>query len=163
MNVKIRMSRAENIQRFGEGPVSLDIEEYLCGVVPAEMYESASMDALKAQAITARTYALKRALSGTVLGDTSGYQSYKASLSGSCPRSRQAVMETKGLVLYHDGKLIDCYYSASNNGVTKRSGDVWKTHYPYYVAKIDEWDVDANRGSSNKGGHGVGMSQTGAM
>lgn len=80
MNVKIRMSRAENIQRFGEGPVSLDIEEYLCGVVPAEMYESASMDALKAQAITARTYALKRALSGTVLGDTSGYQSYKDQL-----------------------------------------------------------------------------------
>lgn len=163
MNVRIRMSRAENIQQFGEDPVSLEIEEYLCGVVPSEMYESASMDALKAQAVAARTYALKRALAGTVIGDTSGNQAYKASLSGSCPQSRLAVMETKGQVLHYDGKLIDCYYSASNNGVTKRSGDVWKTHFPYYISKVDEWDVEANRGKPPQRGHGVGMSQTGAV
>ena len=58
MNVKIQMSRAENIAQYGKEPVSLDIEAYLHGVVPAETYESAAMDALKAQAVAARTYAL---------------------------------------------------------------------------------------------------------
>lgn len=163
MNVKVRMSRAENIAKHGTGPVTLDMEEYLCGVVPAEMYETAAMDALKVQAIAARTYALKRALAGTVLGDTSGNQAYKVELACSCARSRQAVMETKGVVLCYQGKVIDCFYSASNGGVTKRSGDVWKTHYPYYVNKIDEWDVAANRETPTKVSHGVGMSQIGAM
>jgi peptidoglycan hydrolase-like amidase len=40
MNVTLKMTRAENIARYGAEPVSLDIEEYLCGVVPAEIYES---------------------------------------------------------------------------------------------------------------------------
>ena len=163
MIVKIQMSRAENVARFGTGPVSLDIEDYLCGVVPSEIYESAAMDALKAQAIAARTYTLKRALAGTALGDTSSSQVYRFSLSESSPRSKQAILETKGQVLYHDGQLIDCYYSASNNGVTKRSGDVWRTHYPYYVSKVDEWDIQANWGKPSPGGHGIGLSQTGAM
>lgn len=57
MNVTLKMTRAENIARHGAGPVSLDIEEYLCGVVPAEIYESAHMEALKAQAVAARTFA----------------------------------------------------------------------------------------------------------
>ena len=124
MNVKIKMSLAENIARYGDAPVVLDIEEYICGVVPAEIYESAAMDALKAQAVAARTHALKRALAGTVIGDTSANQVYRVSLLESSPRSRQAVFETKGQVLCHEGQIIDCFYSASNSGVTKRSGDV---------------------------------------
>jgi LysM repeat protein len=163
MNVTLKMSRAENIAKYGEAPVSLDIEEYLCGVVPAEIYESAAMDALRAQAVAARTYAVKRALAGAVMGDTSSGQLFRSSLLQPCPRSRQAVSETKGQVLYHGGKLIDCFYSASNNGLTKRSGDVWRTHYPYYVNKEDAWDIAANREKPAKAGHGVGLSQVGAM
>jgi peptidoglycan hydrolase-like amidase len=163
MNVKIRMSRVDNVARYGAEPVTLDIEEYLLGVVPAEMYESAAMDALKAQAVAARTYVLKRALEGTVITDTSNHQAYKVSLSQSCPRSRQAVMATKGEVLFHSNKLINCFYSASNGGITKRSGDVWSQHYPYYVTKVDDWDVEANREKPTKASHGIGMSQIGAM
>ena len=70
MKISVKMTRAENMSRFGAGPVSLDLEEYLCGVVPAEVYESSHMEALKAQAVAARTFAAKRAMSGTVVDDT---------------------------------------------------------------------------------------------
>jgi SpoIID/LytB domain protein len=96
MNVTLKMTRAENVARYGAGPVSLDIEEYLCGVVPAEIYESAHMEALKAQAVAARTFAAKRALAGTVMNDTTSFQAYRCSLAEKSPRSRQAVMDTAG-------------------------------------------------------------------
>jgi SpoIID/LytB domain protein len=70
MKLTIRMTRDENVAQFGSQPVSLDIEEYLCGVVPSEIYESSHMDALKAQAIAARTFAAKRAMAGIVMDDT---------------------------------------------------------------------------------------------
>ena len=68
------------------------------------------------------------------------------------------------MVLTYDGKLVNCFYCASNKGETKRSGDVWSTHYPYYVNKADEWD-EAARAEANvtSFGHGIGLSQHGAM
>ena len=163
MNVKIKMTRAENTAQYGTEPVELPIEEYLCGVVPAEVYESSAMDALKAQAVAARTFALKRALVGTVMDDTTSFQAYRYSLLASSPRSRQAVEETAGQVLCYGGEVIDCFYSSSNGGQTKRSGDVWSRHYPYYLNKTDDWDIAANAEKTTNPSHGVGMSQVGAM
>ena len=60
MKISVTMTRAENVARFGAGPVSFDLEEYLCGVVPAEIGEGSHMEALKAQAVAARTFAVKR-------------------------------------------------------------------------------------------------------
>jgi len=162
VHVQVNMTRQENINRFGAGVVSVDIEEYLRGVVPSEMYASANIEALKAQAIAARTYACKR--TNGVLSDTTASQSLKASLIGKYSRVDEALRATAGQVLTYDGKIVDCFYSASNHGITKRSGDVWKTHYPYYVSKLDEWDINAREERNvTHFGHGVGMSQHGAM
>lgn len=163
MNVLLRMTRAENTAQYGTGTVTLDMEEYLCGVVPAEVYESSHMDALKAQAIAARTFAARRAMAETVMDDTTSFQAYRYSLAAKSPRSRQAIEETRGQVLCYDGSMIDCFYSASNGGLTKRSGDVWSKHYPYYVNKTDEWDAAANVEKPTKASHGIGLSQIGAM
>jgi len=163
MNIKIKMTRAENTAQYGTEPVELPIEEYICGVVPAEVYESSAMDALKAQAVAARTFALKRMLAGTVMDDTTSFQAYRYSLAQSSPRSRQAVEETAGQVLCYGGEVIDCFYSSSNGGQTKRSGDVWSRHYPYYLNKTDDWDIAANAEKQTAASHGVGMSQVGAM
>jgi hypothetical protein len=73
------------------------------------------------------------------------------------------VAETVGQVLYYGGEIVDCFYSASNGGLTKRSGDVWSRHYPYYINKPDSWDIAANAEKATKASHGVGMSQIGAM
>ena len=160
--IRIQMTRSQNVAVYGTGEVMLDIEEYLRGVVPAEMYESSDLEALKAQAICARTYAYRR--KDMLLTDTSKHQAFDASKVGRALRSDEAIRATAGQVLTHGGKLVDCFYSASNKGQTKRSGDVWRTHYPYYVSKPDEWD-DAARSERNitASGHGVGMSQHGAM
>lgn len=163
MNVKIKMTRAENIAQFGTEPTEIPLEEYLYGVVPAEVYESSHMGALKAQAVTARTFALRRALTGTVMDDTTSFQAYRYDRIADSPRSKQAVKETTGQVLCYNGEIVDCFYSASNGGQTKRSGDVWSKHYPYYVNKTDEWDIAANAEKPMKASHGIGLSQIGAM
>ena len=136
MKIFVKLTRAENTALLGAGPVELDLEEYLCGVVPSEIYESSHMEALKAQAVAARTFAVKRAMAGTVVDDTTSFQAYRAPLAESSPRSRQAVVETAGQVLTYGGEVIDCFYSASNGGTCKRSGEVWSRDYPYYVNKM---------------------------
>ena len=161
-NIRIKMTREENIAVYGADEVKLDIEEYLRGVVPSEMYESANIEALKAQAICARTYACYRLSS--LLSDTANHQAFRVGKIGKNQRSDEAIAATRGMVLTYDGKLVNCFYCASNKGETKRSGDVWSTHYPYYVNKADEWD-EAARAEANvtSFGHGVGLSQHGAM
>lgn len=162
VTIRIKMTRDENIAVYGAEETSLDIEEYLRGVVPSEMYESANIEALKAQAICARTYAYYRG--NSVISDTTNHQSFHAGKIGKNPRSDDAIATTKGQVLTYDGKLVNCFYCASNKGVTKRSGDVWNTHYPYYVTKTDEWDEAARKEYNvTSFGHGIGLSQHGAM
>jgi hypothetical protein len=73
------------------------------------------------------------------------------------------VEETAGQTLCYGGEVIDCFYSPSNGGQAKRSGDVWSRHYPYYINKADPWDAAANAEKATKQSHGVGMSQVGAM
>ena len=162
VTIRIKMQRAENIAVYGADEVRLDIEEYLRGVVPSEMYESANIEALKAQAICARTYAYYRR--NSVLSDTTNHQSFHVGKIGKNPNSDEAIAATKGQVLTYGGKLVNCFYCASNKGATKRSGDVWSTHYPYYVTKTDEWDEAArNERNVTSFGHGIGLSQHGAM
>ena len=163
MKISVKLTRAENTALLGAGPVELDLEEYLCGVVPSEIYESSHMEALKAQAVAARTFAVKRAMAGTVVDDTTSFQAYRAPLAESSPRSRQAVEETAGQVLTYGGEVIDCFYSASNGGTCKRSGEVWSRDYPYYVNKPDPWDTAARTEKSTNPSHGVGLSQVGCM
>lgn len=163
MRISIKLTRAENTALLGAGPVELDLEEYLCGVVPSEIYESSHMEALKAQAVAARTFAVKRAMAGTVVDDTTSFQAYRAPLAESSPRSRQAVEETAGQVLTYGGEVIDCFYSASNGGTCKRSGEVWSRDYPYYVNKPDPWDTAARAEKPTNSSHGVGLSQVGCM
>lgn len=163
MRITVKLTRAENTALLGAGPVELDLEEYLLGVVPSEIYESSHIEALKAQAVAARTFALKRAMAGTVVDDTTSFQAYRAPLAESSPRSRQAVTETTGQVLTYGGEIIDCFYSASNGGTCKRSGEVWSRDYPYYVNKPDPWDTAAREEKPTSASHGVGLSQVGCM
>ncbi len=125
----------------------IDIEDYLLGVVPYEMGDSFPLEALKAQAIAARTYALQR--SGSAgdydVEDTTNDQAYKGR-SSSHPVSEQAVRETEGLCGTYKGKLADCYYSASNGGQTELGQHVWPTDDPdafgYMDMRDDPYDLE---------------------
>lgn len=137
----------------------VDIEDYIKGVVPSEMPASWSIEAHKAQAIAARSYALanlgKRASRGYDLKDTPEDQAYGGA-SAEKARTNKAVDDTKEIVLIYDLKIIPAYYSASAGGQTKSSGDVWTQNLPY-LQSVPSYDD-----SIKKNGHGVGMSQHGA-
>ncbi|MBP3821417.1 SpoIID/LytB domain-containing protein [bacterium] len=135
----------------------LDIEDYLRGVVPSEMPPSWEFEALKAQAIAARSYALanlgKQGRYGYDLKDNTEDQAYGGA-SAETNRTNKAVEDTLGLVLTYDMKIISAYYSASAGGMTNTNA--WGNNLPYLhsVFSFDE--------NVKKNGHGVGMSQHGA-
>lgn len=118
----------------------LNLEDYLLGVVPAEMGPSIydELEALKAQAVAARTYAIRN------LGqfESEGYdicpgpacQAYKG-FGGEHDMSTRAVRETAGLVMTHEGELIDSLYSATCGGETSDAGTMFPgRNEPYLKA-----------------------------
>ncbi|KXG43100.1 SpoIID/LytB domain-containing protein [Tepidibacillus decaturensis] len=119
----------------------LNIEDYLKGVVPIEMSPSWELESLKAQAVAARTFAMK--YSNQVIDDTTRYQAYTGVYSRGFregDRSNQAVGETAGQVLTYNNSLIAAQYSASNGGYTESAENVWGSSYPYLVSKVDPYD-----------------------
>ena len=113
---------------------TLDLEEYLYGVVPKEAPSQWQMAALRAQAIVARTYALyKRSRQGHRDYDLAAQyirdQHYEG-LSAEHARTTQAVNDTQGLVLTCHGELIPAYYHAESAGYTENSEHVWSSPHP---------------------------------
>ena len=158
MIIKLKLTREENLQYYNSEEIEIDIEDYLKGVVPAEI-GNAHIEACKAQAVAARTFAFIKHSCGKVLTDKSNSdQAYRVSRAcSSYPNALLAVEETVGQVLYYNNKLITaCPYSNSNGGRITSSQERWGGIRPYLIAKDDQYD----NGSGN--GHGVGMSQLGA-
>lgn len=124
---------------------TLPLEYYLYGVVPHEMSNSFPIDALKAQAVCARGYAMSRcsknAESSYDIRDTSQDQVYRGYASKNT-RAIAAVDDTKGQVLTYEDDVIEAYYSASNGGQTERTGNVWENDLPYYVNADDPYDLE---------------------
>ena len=135
------------------------IEDYTKGVLPSEMPSGWEPEALKAQAIAVRSYALanlgKRAKYGFDLNDTPEDQAYGGASSETI-KTNNLVDDTKGLVLIHDYKIIPAYYSASAGGQTINASTAWGKDLPY-IRSVPSYDDDVK-----KNGHGVGMSQHGA-
>ena len=125
----------------------IDVEDYLLGVVPYEMGDSFPLEALKAQAVAARTYALRKSSSDGDydVEDTTNDQAFRGR-STSSPLSEQAVRETEGLVGTYNGRLAECFYSASNGGQTELGQHVWPTSEPdaygYMDMRDDPYDLE---------------------
>lgn len=106
----------------------LSIEDYLRGVVPAEMPSSYHIEALKAQAVCARTYSYRKiydaeySAMGAHVDDTVNYQSYNKQMA--TKETNQAVNETAGEVLYGENDIGDVYYFSTSCGVTD-DGSCW--------------------------------------
>ena len=130
--------------------VKIELEEYVTGVVGAEMPASFNVEALKAQAVIARTYALKANSRGTVLSDNESSQSYKSndqlkSLWGSSYNTyynkvKGAVDSTKGMYLTYNGSYVEAVYHSTSNGRTEDSSNVWGDSFPYLVSIDSPYD-----------------------
>ncbi len=118
----------------------VDLEEYLYSVLGGEMPVNWPMEALKAQAVAARTYALyQRQTSGNTvydLGDTTSWQVYEG-LEDEAPSTQQAVAETRGQVLTHNGNIIEAVFHSASGGHTENVEEVWVSHRPYLRAVPD--------------------------
>ena len=116
----------------------VDLESYLRGVVPAEMQASWPLDALRAQAVAARTYVLARGSPGAPYDvcATSDSQVY-GGVRLEHPRSDQAVADTAGQVLTYGGSFARTYYHADSGGVIASSAEVWGASIPYLSAFQD--------------------------
>ncbi|MCH5287882.1 MAG: SpoIID/LytB domain-containing protein [Christensenellaceae bacterium] len=125
--------------------LTLSIEDYLQGVVPYEMSDSFPLEALKAQAVCARTYALAKvdASRDYDVVDTTNDQVFRG-IDPSYQNAIRAVKETAGVVGTYNGNLATCYYSASNGGQTELVGNVWTGggDWSYYAMTDDPYDLE---------------------
>lgn len=105
------------------------MENYLTKVVPSEMPSSWNIEALKAQAIAARTYAYREIYNkkfldyGYVVDDSESSQVYNNQSAQSS--STQAVNQTKGLTMFYDNEPIVAYYYSCSSGLTGNGNEVW--------------------------------------
>ncbi len=131
----------------------LPLEDYLLGVVPTELGPRAfpELEAQKAQAVAARTYALKNMggfeKHGYDICDSPACQAYEG-MTNEDPLSDQAVRETAGIALYHDNELIDALYTSTDGGATDDVANVFPGRdEPYlrskssYLASFRKWSL----------------------
>lgn len=125
------------------------MEEYLYAVLPSEMPSSFGAEALKAQAICARSYAYTELLAnryaayGAHVDDSTACQVYN-----NTPETEEAILavkETHGQVLFHEGEVAQCYYYSTSSGYTAAAEDVWEhaEPVPYLQAKETAYDTES--------------------
>jgi stage II sporulation protein D len=123
---------------------TVGLEPYLWGVVPSEMPDTWPAEALKSQAIVARTYALTHMQGG---GDFDVYPDTRSQVYGGIPAesapAREAVTGTAGEVVLYKGALAQTFFFSSSGGRTANVQDVWSGSKatPYLVSVPDPYDT----------------------
>ena len=173
-------------ERIGGGELTvvnvLELEDYIKGVVPYEMGRSWPLEALKTQAICARTYAMRLKSRHSSLGfdlcPSDHCQVYNgvgndSTSWGESKLSKRAVEETAGQVLRYKNRLAETVYSSSHGGASEDAKYIWGTdtdkEYPYLCGVVDpyekyaddingraHWKVTYSRGELNNRLHGKG-------
>ncbi|RIX50562.1 SpoIID/LytB domain-containing protein [Paenibacillus nanensis] len=120
----------------------LPFEEYLYSVVAVEMYTSWPLEALKAQAVAARSYALNKGLGFQIahVVDTTLSQAYNGT-GVEKPSSIEAVEATRGVVALYNGKVIEAIFSSNGGGMTADAKEAWNNEVPYLKSVPSPDDV----------------------
>lgn len=142
------------IYRSNGSILQIELEEYIVGVVAAEMPASFSSEALKAQAVVARTYALRRISNGEKLTDTVLTQAYidinqmktkwGSEFSKYYNKIKMAVEATEGAYITYKGSYINAVYHSTSNGYTEDAINVWNNSYPYLKSVESSWDKNVS-------------------
>ena len=136
-----------HIKRQSGEEISVPLEDYLIGVVSSEMSADFPLEALKAQAVAARTFVCKR---NFIVDDTTASQVYQddsqlkmvwgENYDEHYEKIRTAVSETKGEILTYQGEVITAAFFSSCNGYTNNAGDYWQNDTPYLRSVESPWD-----------------------
>ncbi|WP_157950130.1 stage II sporulation protein D [Vallitalea okinawensis] len=134
---------------------NMDLETYIAGVVAAEVPASYHVEALKAQAVAARTYAYRKIITGTKVLSTD-FRQGQAFLTEKELKDRwgedyyiymkkinDAVEATRGQILVYNDEPIEAVYHAISAGKTQAADDVWNFELPYLQSVNSPFDLDA--------------------
>ena len=117
------------------------LESYIAGVVADEMPYTWPIEALKAQAVAARTFALKSIVKGKPFDLYSDVRSQVyGGVASEEDSATKAIQATAGQVVMYGGQLITAFYFSSSGGKTASAADVFGTALPYLVSRPDPWD-----------------------
>lgn len=142
---------------------TLPLEQYVTGVLAAEMPADFELAALKAQAIAARTFIVRRLAAQDTSGvpggkadvlDTVDHQAYlstktlgkweKQGKSAELAKLKRAVSETRGIVMTYQGKPITAAFFSASGGYTENSEEYWSLKIPYLRSVPSPWDAQVN-------------------
>lgn len=155
IDYKIISKRNVRILRNQTGEIDyVPLEEYILGVLAGEMPVSFELEALKAQAVAARSYVLKRMEFNQDKDydviDTVHNQVYldidylkdkwKDDYVKNINKLRQAIKETEGEYVMYDGAVADTLFFSTSNGYTENSEDVFSSSIPYLKSVSSSWD-----------------------
>ncbi len=133
----------------------LDVERYLYGVVGKEMGYGFPEEALKAQAIASRSFALAKVKPGNIYYDLTNNTSSQTygGYDAEAPGIIQAVDVTRGVVVYYQGKAVDTAYHSNAGGYTEDSANIWgsggvpikgvESPYDSYAAKYSSYSASS--------------------
>ncbi|WP_042463418.1 stage II sporulation protein D [Neobacillus dielmonensis] len=146
----------------------VDMENYLVGVVAAEMPADFNEEALKAQALTARTYIVNRLINKDTMGAPEGSQVtdtqiHQVYMNDAEQRAKwgtdydwkkkkiiEAVRSTSGQILTYEGKPINALFFSTSNGFTENSEDYWSGSFPYLKSVASPWDKNSPKFNNQK-------------
>lgn len=135
----------------------IPLEQYLIGVLAGEMPVSYEIEALKAQAVAARTYTLRKIETNKNqeydLQDTTSDQvyldleylkdSWGKNFEKNIKKIKQAITETSGEYLTYDGQIIQAFFFSTSSGKTENCKDVFGSDLPYLVSVSSSWDISS--------------------
>lgn len=152
-NLEVRVKREET------GQIDIvKLEEYITGVLAGEMPITFEMEALKAQAVAARSYVMKKLEQNYKedydVVDTVNNQVYldndylkkawKENYITNINKIKQAVLETEGEYLEYDGKVVEAFFFSTSVGATENSEEVFSKELPYLRSVSSLWDKDTS-------------------
>lgn len=156
VSVPVYRSEAKQIEQ-------VPLEEYVAGVVAAEMPAEFEKEALKAQALAARTYIVKELVTGQSVGSPKGAvvtdtelhqvfksedelrEIWKSDFDWKIKKIKEAVNETSGQILTYDNKPIDASFFSTSNGFTENSEAIWQSSLPYLKSVESPWDKRSDK------------------
>ncbi len=147
------------IKRSATGAIDVvPIEEYIVGVVSGEVPISFEMDALKAQAVAARSYVLKQleynrnndydvvdtVMNQVYLDSEQLKNRWGADYVNNLNKAKMAVIETKGEYLECNGSVVEALFFSTSSGYTENSGEIFPTQQPYLKSVASTWDANVS-------------------
>ena len=146
-NMMVRVKQDDEI-------IKVPFEDYIVGVLAGEMPVSFELEALKAQAVAARSYVMKKmqanidkeydvvdtVMNQVYLDDEHLQEVWKEDYTNNINKIKQAVLETFNEYLEYDGKVVDAMFFSTSVGATENSEEVFTSEVPYLRSVVSTWD-----------------------